>query len=308
MKNKIKPYYLVIAIIILVLTLFNSCSTTEPPLDNYTYYVVDLNNISSNTTTKYNGILGGDGNNVVVITDLTGLTGLLSDDQHVLDVEVISAIENASPLTLPEFTLGDTVNLNSKKFDAGSTDLWIKTIGSNKGMYLYSEQEGAIGLGFIAEHVSSSPAINDDIFRWNMAGRNDNNEQFVYGYMSFRIVSVTDGSEEAKWRWLTTDNGSSNLAMELYPNGSLYIDGTFEVMDKYDDAVMLSRGFRDEEKQLLKDIGVLVNKRNEYTNEVIDNEYMLNTQKLLTLLAGGVYQNRDKIDKITKRLDEAGIK
>ncbi|KKL59974.1 hypothetical protein LCGC14_2209940, partial [marine sediment metagenome] len=45
---------------------------------------------------------------------VTGLSGLLADDQHVLDTEVVSAIEAASPLTLPAFTLGGTMDANSQ--------------------------------------------------------------------------------------------------------------------------------------------------------------------------------------------------
>ena len=45
---------------------------------------------------------------------VTGLSGLLADDQHVLDTEVVSAIEAASPLTLPGFTLGGTMDADSQ--------------------------------------------------------------------------------------------------------------------------------------------------------------------------------------------------
>ena len=46
--------------------------------------------------------------------NVAGLSGLLADDQHVLDTEVVSAIEAASPLTLPAFTLGGTMDADSQ--------------------------------------------------------------------------------------------------------------------------------------------------------------------------------------------------
>ena len=62
--------------------------------------------------------------------DVTGLSGLLADDQHVLDTEVVSAIEAASPLTLPAFTLGGTMDANSQALinvedlDLGTESAW----------------------------------------------------------------------------------------------------------------------------------------------------------------------------------------
>ncbi|KKL46303.1 hypothetical protein LCGC14_2346950, partial [marine sediment metagenome] len=76
-------------------------------------------------------------------TNVAGLSGLLADDQHVLDTEVVSAIEAASPLTLPAFTLGGTMDANSQALinvldlDLGTESLpgtfWATLTAANAG-------------------------------------------------------------------------------------------------------------------------------------------------------------------------------
>ena len=105
-KRNLQTAYLVfmgllVAAFLCLILLFIGCAIEEPSASGSTVYIVtDSGHISANTTTDFTGLLIGDGSNVGVIADVGGLSGLLADDQHVIDAEVITAIEAEVGLTL----------------------------------------------------------------------------------------------------------------------------------------------------------------------------------------------------------------
>jgi len=59
--------------------------------------------------------------------------------------------------------------------------------------------------------------------------------------------------------------------------------------------LVLRQGIQQRNRDLLCDMGVLERKDT-------GSGYMLNIQKMIHLLAGGIYQNRAKIDELERRL------
>lgn len=275
-----KKYYLLIIMVLLITT--SSCSVLEMPESgsspsnplyvNYPVFSVSVNE-----------------------TDVTGWSGLLSDDQHVIDSEVISAIENntINGLTMSgEIILGSTLD-----FDTLSSGLYMVSSGLANGFYFANTNTEQFGLNNVWKSYSSSRIDNDYIYREYWRGNNDTHE-IDYGRFDVIAADVTDGTEDTKLQWYLKNAGADNLAMYLTGDGTLYIDGTYETFDEYDDAIVLKKGWSKKNMEELCRVGILIN----ISDNTTGNKYLFNMQKTLSILAGGIYQNRDKIDNLTERL------
>jgi len=148
-------------------------------------------------------------------------------------------------------------------------------------------------------------AVQDDTAYAQYAGGSINFQgkyNAAGAYSPFAIIegvkaNVTDGNNEGLLRYFVhVSGGDSNLAMTLSSTGELDCDAAIagDAFDEFDDAIILRRS----EKQLeaLEEIGVMKRK---YTG----SGWMLNFQKMMYLLAGGVYQNREKLDILGRRLE-----
>jgi len=307
----------VLFLAILILVFISGCSTAEPQIGLQGVQGIqgeqgESGNITDTTTSNLTGILTADGSYVIAIPDVGGLAGLLADDQHVLDVEVVSAIEIASPLTLPEYTLGGSINLDGQVFDAGSDSARINTRGGNKGLSIYCTQDDTIGAYLALVTVSASPAVDDVVGKIDFYGNDSNLTLVPYGRYEVIVVSPTDGTESSKMLWWLQDWGGFNLAMTLSGDGVLAVDDSYDTFDDKDDAKLLKEGVKEGKKEVLEEIGVLKKKYKmdedgvyilDEFGELIFDGYMINVQDFLKLLAGGVYQNRDKIDVLEARIE-----
>lgn len=141
--------YLLVVISIIVFVGAISCSTAEP--SGYTGTLDISGNFSAHANTHENG--GTDEVNVA------GLSGLLADDQHILDSEAISAIENANPLTLPAFTLGGSIIGNNKNITGINTFIpYYLTFGTTPS-YLTTLANAGSQLVFQAHNGTSMIAV-----------------------------------------------------------------------------------------------------------------------------------------------------
>lgn len=107
--NKIK-----FLILILMVTLLSSCSLEEPGAlgssqDNPVFI---SGNTSGGAAEEHAINHQNDGSDEISVN---GLSGLLADDQHVLDTETISAIENAAGIS--GFTMDDVINMGTQKLE-----------------------------------------------------------------------------------------------------------------------------------------------------------------------------------------------
>jgi len=97
---------------------------------------------------------------------------------------------------------------------------------------------------------------------------------------------------------MTLNSATGVLAVDGSASAT-YADDDHPVglFDDWDDALVLRRGIQQRELGLLYDMGVFTPKEEE-------SGYFINVQPMFYLVAGGVYQNRAKIDNLNERLEE----
>lgn len=228
---------------------------------------------------------------------VAGLSGLLADDQHVLDTEVLDCIQNNA---LPAFTLGGTITSGGYGFELGSGSLTMTTSDSYGGIQVECTSGATGGAAFLVRHKSPTPANGDavGIFRFN--GRDHLLADTAYGQFRCVASDITNTTEDGQFQWYLMRNGTLTLAMTLDENGVLAVDDSYDTFDEFDDAELLREGISRGDKELLVYAGVL--NRVPVSANSTDVKYTINLQRLLKLVAGGVYQNRDKIDALEARV------
>ncbi len=207
-------------------------------------------------------------------------------------------------LTFGAATLGGTLTLNGQTLDAGSVSALIATTGGGQGLQIISTQDGDLGAVLSLKHISATPANFDRGGDIHFRTTNDNSEDILAVFVIGRLNDVSDGAEVSQFLIYGLDAGTQNLGLTLSGAGGLSVDadiGTADdpvaLFDKYDDALVLRQGIRQRNCDLLVDIGVFSRKNS-------GSGYMMNIQPMTRLLAGGIYQNRAKIDALEKELTE----
>lgn len=285
--------YLIISIVLASIACsFNEAGTVTPV------------SVSVNTTT-HGSTHENSGSDEI---DVTGLSGLLADNQSPLADNVIDIIEATPGIIMRAFSMGGTVTTQGYDFNQAGND--IEFYGTNSlSNFVIRANTGNDGVELELYHGNPS-CENEVIGRIMWHGRDANNNETWYGFFQIYPLDSTNGNETGQWEWWTLDKGFNNLSMTLSANGTLGLDIGYETFDKYDDAELLRRGIRDKEYNLLVDANILRPQYNTY--ELDDNNepvrtpverleqtgFMVNVQNYLNLLAGGIYQNRDKIDTL----------
>lgn len=285
-----------LVLVLVSILILSSCSFAEPSAD-VTYIYIPTDN-----GTWIHALAHEDNGDDEI--NVSNLSGLLPDDQHVLDVEAISAIENASPLTLPEYTLTGDINTAGYYLDGGNGVINFKTT-SNTPFYLETSNDFWSGCNFEMYHKKATPADGDLSAIFYFYGRHDAIGKHEFGQLRIVNVDVSAGSEDGGVEWYLMENGAWNLAMTLSSNGTLAVDDSYGTFDYLDDADVLRKGISEGDTELMREIGVLK------TVDIIDidgkilgTQDMVQLQPFIKLIAGGVYQNRDKIDVLEARIVE----
>lgn len=307
----------ILTIILLTITL-TGCSESEPvyisnpftsgpgtSIDNPIYTVSFNGTYPSHHLTHQNG-----GTDEI---SLTGLSGLLADDQHVLDTEVVSAIENASPLTLPAFTMGGEITTGGYDFNLGSDYVEYYSTGAGSGLSAKVISNSSVGAVLSTYLDSSSPADNDNIGYFNFSGKNSAGTPKTY----FQMIGVSEQVLSTNMRGkviFNLMNGTSyNQVAYINADGDLYIDGSYETFDEYSDVELLKKGIKDGDKSILENAGILEKKYKlddkgikvkDESGNYIEDGYMVNVQRYDALVAGAIYQLEDRIDNLEERISE----
>ena len=288
------PKIKILALILMVVFL-SSCSFAEPSGgDTYVNISSDNGTPSIHATTHENN--GDDEINTV------GLSGLLADDQHVLDSEVLNAIENEAQISLNEVTFYEDLILNGQSLQLGSSQVRLLTT-NYYGFYVESSYADALGAWLQLYHNTPSPAIGDYAGGITYFLNDDTSTKEQYAFTYVKALSVASGNESGQYTWSLRNQGVNNTAMYLTPDGQLYIDLSYEVYDVYDDVEILQNGFKDKDINLLLNLGIVSEKFDE-KGIIVEGEYNMNLQKMLSLLAGGSIQSRDKINLLESRITE----
>jgi len=207
-------------------------------------------------------------------------------------------------LTLPAVTLGGNMTVTGYAFDAGALSAEIDTTGNVKGLILKGSSS-TNGPALIYSDVYTTPALNRAIgyLHWQGYDHAGTPALKTYGYFFLDHSNITDGTEEATFKWYAMAAGAeNNVAMTLTGPGVLSVDlagsgaaAQVDLFDEYDDALVLRQGIQQNNRELLADMGV-------FTRKDTGSGYMMNIQPMVRLLAGGIYQTRELIENTKEEL------
>lgn len=244
-----------------------------------------------------------DGDDEISVEDLSGL---LADDQHVLDSEILNALNILEDYILLNHEMTGNVTLTDTTFElAGGQHFNILSAGGGQGMNYRTTAGGASGIYANYSLESTSPAINDIIYSEYWKETNSNLDLENFGYFQVVTVNVTDGGETAKLRWTLRNNGATNVAMYLYSDGTLAVDAGFDTFDEYNDAELLKDAIKDGDYQLLVDAGIydikykIDDKGIETTEE---DGYLVSVPNMMKLNSGGIYQLLEYCKELEARI------
>jgi len=233
---------------------------------------------------------------------LATLAGIEALTNKTLTSPTINGTIATTGLTLPAVTLGGNMTVTGRVFDAGAGSAQINTTGGAVGLLVQSTNDGAYGALIAGNHISASPAVNDQVFILVSRCKDLAGATLYPMEMQIVITNITNDTEASKMVLKLHDAGAQNTAMELSGAGVLSVDlgGTglaaqVDLFDSYDDALVLRQGIQQNNRELLANMGVLERKDT-------GSGYMMKLQPMVRLLAGGIYQTRALIDDLTERL------
>ena len=121
------------------------------------------------------------------------------------------------------------------------------------------------------KHTSASPADNDQLGIIQFKGKNDANEDNTYGYLMFRSIDVSDGSEDGELQVVTQVGGVAGARLTVGQDGAIKANtgnfvvgaadrgiqfnaddsGSLEILDDYEEGVWDPEvfGFNNVQKQ-----------------------------------------------------------
>jgi len=268
----------ILASIFIVLLLFiMSCSYEEPTGTNYYNYYAEN------------------------ITDIYGLQNQLDSK-----LDINGAMEALSNTAINDFDFNG-MNVTAKYIYPGNQAVrYIYDDTANTRMRIFGD--------LAANDITSISSKFIGATTWNGYAPNSVKLYSTTSYIFLQTGTTNqpmyfDAGSSFLWR---DRDDSSDVAMELdATTGVLYIEGTYEIFDEYDDALLLKQGIGQGDMQKLEQVGIVKKKykTNEtgdliYTkdNNLIETGYLINVPSLMKLISGGVYQNRDYIESLESRI------
>lgn len=209
----------------------------------------------------------GSGSYLRVGDAYTSLWGISGEDSFLVTGEFECA--NTAYFSQPTYTY--------YRYFSDGTGLWLENVTANT----------TNGVSITSYKDDSVPSDNDNIYSHIAYGNNDADEQTQYGKFNFLSTDVSDGTENGKLEYWLIDDGVQNLVMYVNSAGDLYIDGTPNTFDDYNDAELLKQSIGNQEMDLLVSAGIATK---------TGDKYKINLQKMINLVAGSTYQNYDKIE------------
>jgi hypothetical protein len=150
---------------------------------------------------------------------------------------------------------------------------------------------------------SSSPADGDHCGYLTWYGNNSTPTSISYGYMFVNTGDVTAGTEDANWYIYLYSGGSLNLASYITGPGQVNGDLAYNEFDEWDDRDQLELAVKDPARVDLRIQDALFTWHPDHIGHDGKMRPMLNYSVAFNFLAGGVYQNRDHIVEVERRMD-----
>ena len=222
-----------------------------------------------------------------------------------------TAITGAGRLLLVEHTGATTTTGIIAEIVSAATDetalLRLKSGGTGIDLEIINTETGALGPKIELYHnVGNSQAADNDVvgrLRFQADDEEASATKTLVGQMDCLWTDATAASYASRFIFYTSTGGAQNEALRILDDGSLSIDlssgaGTALVFDDYDDAKVLetvSSGY-DKMVETLSDMGIMELKE-------CGRGHYLHLQGFLMLLAGGIYQTRQRLDDKVRDLE-----
>lgn len=179
--------------------------------------------------------------------------------------------------------------------------LQLKSAATGNDLTIINTNGGALGPKVEFYHnVGTAAAADDDVVgRILFAADDEETSQTkrTVGQIDCLWTDATAATYASRMIFYTSTAAAQNEAMRILDDGSISIDlssgaGTAAVFDEYDDAQLLSQWSlaREEFLEKMCEIGIMERKES-------GSGILLHVQKFMMLLAGGIYQNRQRIDE-----------
>ena len=131
--------------------------------------------------------------------------------------------------TLPAFTLGGDVTINARVFDCGPGFIEASSTAGDRGFRFTSTQDTDVGAKLSLVHVSTTPAVNDQIAWIEAYGKDSAGNSTQYGSIQWKIANVTDATEAGKFEVHLINAGADSTVLTLSSVGVLNIVGNYQV-------------------------------------------------------------------------------
>jgi len=176
---------------------------------------------------------------MLIATSVTQLSRLgITNDRILVSSGGLFSWDN----TLPAFTLGGTVTLSGQAFDAGAGYEKVYTTGSYT-QELKATNDGNTGVRILTNHVSTTPAAEDWLYRLEVSGYDLDTprNRVAYGRLNFMIEDATADHAYGKFEIRLLEDQSDNLAMTLSGAGALWVDQDISFTTSLDSALVADK-------------------------------------------------------------------
>ena len=218
---------LILFSVLILILILSSCSFAEPVGDTTTY-------IYSVNTTAHAETHEDSGDDEI---SMGGLSGLLADGQHVIDVEVKNAIESDAALTLLSHITG-VITLNTENVLRDVDDAYIQIRGGQLGAQyrVYGEDQAAYPSAF--DLFTRNAAKNANKLRVRISGAIDvataiwsditQSGLIIFPYLTFWETSAPDAGTANTVRMYAIQGAGDNLTDMC----AVYQDGTVDIFSQ----------------------------------------------------------------------------
>ncbi len=178
--------------------------------------------------------------------------------------------------------------------------LHVTTANAGDGIMIENSYDGFSPMATLKLYKSRATQQNGEYHgAINFVGLNNavTPEEVTYARIHSYAEDITDGSEDGRLYFQTMRNGTLTYAMYLDRVGDLYIDGTYNTFDDYDDVQEIENLIKFPEKA-----------HPDVRSAIMDANGFWNIVPTMKLLGGGLYQLNDRLEVVEEWRECVGEK
>ena len=147
------------------------------------------------------------------------------------------SIGTEEPYAGIEFVIEDPTNpesgaINFYLASGGDYDFRM-TLYSYSYLTLRYSADDASAPGFVSEKYRANPTDDDNAIWIAGYALNDADDPILFGTITLNCGDVSEDSEDGQWEFRLINDGSSNLAMKIWDDGTVWADRGFNADDAF---------------------------------------------------------------------------